>query len=248
MNKVGAFLADPFLYRILATPEASFDLRKVMDSGQVLLVNLAKGKIGEGPAALFGALLMSSISLVGLSRSDAQEEKRSDFFVYGDEFQTYTTLAIANMLAELRKYGIGMVFANQYLDQLDKEVKTAILGEHRYARRLPGERERRQHARQARRQLRDAGPDRAAKPELLRADAREGSVCPPVQREDDRTCVSPRQFSLFGERYPLIRLPLTWSGRQTREASILPGTLLYPSVNSHGQLGQPSLRRFRSGG
>jgi hypothetical protein len=88
-----------------------------MDSGQVLLVNLAKGKIGAGPAALFGALLMSSISLVGLSRSDAPEEERSDFFVYGDEFQTYTTLAIANMLAELRKYGIGMVLANQYLDQ-----------------------------------------------------------------------------------------------------------------------------------
>jgi hypothetical protein len=128
MNKVGAFLADPFLYRILATPESSFDLRKVMDSGQVLLVNLAKGKIGEGPAALFGALMMSSLSLVGLSRSDTPEEQRSDFFVYGDEFQTYTTLAIANMLAELRKYGVGMVLANQYLDQLDKEVKTAILG------------------------------------------------------------------------------------------------------------------------
>jgi len=128
MNKVGAFLADPFLYRILATPESSFDLRDIMDKSHVLLVNLAKGKIGEGPAALFGALMMSSLSLVGLSRSDMPEEKRSDFFIYGDEFQTYTTLAIANMLAELRKYGVGMVLANQYLEQLDPEVKSAILG------------------------------------------------------------------------------------------------------------------------
>ena len=128
MNKVGAFLADPFLARILATPKSTFDLREIMDEGRVLLVNLAKGKIGEGPAALFGALMMSSLSLAGLSRSDAPEEKRSDFFIYGDEFQTYTTLAVANMAAELRKYGVGMILANQYLDQLEQEVKSAILG------------------------------------------------------------------------------------------------------------------------
>jgi type IV secretory pathway TraG/TraD family ATPase VirD4 len=128
MNKVGAFLADPFLDRILASRESTFDLRKIMDEGHVLLVNLAKGRIGEGPAALFGALLMSSLSLAGLSRSDAAEDKRSDFFIYGDEFQTYTTLAIANMLAELRKYGVGIILANQYLDQLENEVRSAILG------------------------------------------------------------------------------------------------------------------------
>lgn len=128
MNKVGAFLADPFLHRILATPTSTFDLREVMDKGQVLLVNLAKGKIGEGPAAVFGALLMASIGLAGLSRSELPESKRRGFYVYGDEFQTYTTLAVANMLAELRKYGVGMVLANQYLDQIEDEVLSAIMG------------------------------------------------------------------------------------------------------------------------
>jgi hypothetical protein len=128
MNKIGAFLADPFLHRILATPESTFDLRAVMDKGQILLVNLAKGKIGEGPAAAFGALLMASIGIAGLSRSELPEEKRRPFYVYADEFQTYTTLAIANMLAELRKYGAGMILANQYLDQVEDEVRSAIMG------------------------------------------------------------------------------------------------------------------------
>jgi type IV secretory pathway TraG/TraD family ATPase VirD4 len=82
----------------------------------------------QRPAALFDALTMSSISLVGLSRSDAPEEQRSDFLVYGDEFQSYTTLAITNVLAELRKYGVAIVLANQYPNQLDTEVKSAILG------------------------------------------------------------------------------------------------------------------------
>jgi hypothetical protein len=128
MNKIGAFLADPFLHRILATPQSTFDLRTVMDQGQVLLVNLAKGRIGEGPAAAFGALLMASIGIAGLSRSELAEEKRRPFYVYGDEFQTFTTLAIANMLSELRKYGIGMILANQYLDQIEEEVRSAIMG------------------------------------------------------------------------------------------------------------------------
>lgn len=128
MNKIGAFLADPFLHRILATPESTFNLREVMDKSQVLLVNLAKGRIGEGPAAAFGALLMASIGIAGLSRSDLAEEKRRPFYVYGDEFQTFTTLAIANMLSELRKYGVAMILANQYLDQIEKEVRSAIMG------------------------------------------------------------------------------------------------------------------------
>lgn len=128
MNKIGAFLADPFLYRILAAPRSTFNLRQVMDTGRVLLVNLAKGKMGEGPAAVFGALLMASIGIAGLSRSELPEDKRRPFYVYGDEFQTYTTLAVANMLAELRKYGLGMILANQYLDQIEKDVLSAIVG------------------------------------------------------------------------------------------------------------------------
>jgi hypothetical protein len=128
MNKIGAFLADPFLHRILATPESTFNLRDVMDGGQVLLVNLAKGRIGEGPAAAFGALLMASIGIAGLSRSELPQEQRHPFYVYGDEFQTFTTLAIANMLAELRKYAVGMILANQYLDQIEEEVRSAIMG------------------------------------------------------------------------------------------------------------------------
>lgn len=128
MNKVGAFLADPFLHRILSNPKSSFHLREVMDEGRVLLINLSKGKIGEGPAALFGGLLMASIGIAGLSRSDLPETARRGFYVYGDEFQTYTTLAVANMLSELRKYGVSLTLANQYLDQIDPEVRSAIMG------------------------------------------------------------------------------------------------------------------------
>lgn len=127
-NKLGAFLIDPFVSRFLNAERSSFNLRKLMDEGGMLLVNIAKGKIGEGPAALVGALLTSSIALAALSRADVPESERRDFILYGDEFQTYTTLAIANMAAELRKYHVSLVLANQYLTQLDREVRDAVLG------------------------------------------------------------------------------------------------------------------------
>ena len=127
-NKLGAFLSDPLLQRILSSPKSSFDLRRVMDEGKILLVNLAKGKIGEGPAALLGSLLVSGIGFAGLSRSELPPEERRDFYLYVDEFQTFATMAFASMLSELRKYRVDLILANQYLSQLDPQVRDAVLG------------------------------------------------------------------------------------------------------------------------
>ena len=53
-NKVGSFLADPRLYRLLTRPDGGLRFRSIMDEGKVLLVNLAKGKIGSDSASLLG--------------------------------------------------------------------------------------------------------------------------------------------------------------------------------------------------
>src|SRR5215468_864770 len=127
-NKVGAFLTDPLLNRILTQKRSAFDLRRVMDEGKILLVNLAKGKIGADASYLLGALLVTKIGLAGLSRADVPEETRRDFYLYLDEFQNLATLSLANMLSELRKYRVNMVLSHQYLSQLDPQVKDAILG------------------------------------------------------------------------------------------------------------------------
>src|SRR5256712_1597958 len=118
-NKVGAFLTNPILRNIVTQPKSAFELRRVMDESKILLVNLAKGKIGEDVAALLGAMLVSKIGVAALSRTDVPEKSRRDFYVYLDEFQSFTTLSLANMLSELRKYRVGMILAHQYLSQLD---------------------------------------------------------------------------------------------------------------------------------
>ncbi len=128
LNKLGAFLSQPPLYRILVSDKPSLDCRKVMDEGQVLLVNLAKGRIGADGCSLLGALLVSRLGLTALSRADVPEVSRRSFFVYLDEFQSFTTLSVAGMLSELRKYRVGLILAHQYMDQLAPEIRDAVLG------------------------------------------------------------------------------------------------------------------------
>ena len=80
-NKVGAFLADPMLNRILTAPKNDLHIRRIMDQGQVLLVNLAKGHIGEDSSSLLGGLLVTTIGLAAFSRADTPPGERRDFFV-----------------------------------------------------------------------------------------------------------------------------------------------------------------------
>ena len=99
-----------------------------MDEGKIFLVNLSKGELGEDGANLLGALLVSTISLAAFSRAELPESERREFFVYLDEFQNFTTLAVANMVSELRKYRVGLVLAHQHLHQLEPDVLHAVLG------------------------------------------------------------------------------------------------------------------------
>jgi len=127
-NKLGAFLSDPVLRRVVTEPTKQLHLRAIMDEGRILIVNLARGVVGEDSASLLGALLVTTIGLAAFSRAELPSQDRRPFFVYVDEFQSFTTLSLANMLSELRKYGVGFTIAHQYLNQLEPEIRHAVLG------------------------------------------------------------------------------------------------------------------------
>lgn len=127
-NKVGAFLADPRLYRMFTGQLVDLHFRQIMDEGKILIVNLAKGRLGEDSANVLGALLVTTLGLAAFSRADAEESQRPDHIIVIDEFQSFATLSVANMVSELRKYHVGMVLSHQHLFQLEPEVKHAVLG------------------------------------------------------------------------------------------------------------------------
>jgi type IV secretory pathway TraG/TraD family ATPase VirD4 len=127
-NKIGALLTDPALRRFFSEPGELLDLPRIMDEGKMVLVNLDKGRLGEGPAILLGSLLLSHMALTGLARSGRPERERRDFAILLDEFQLFTTQAIANMLSELRKFRVSLVLGTQFLGALDPAIRDATMG------------------------------------------------------------------------------------------------------------------------
>jgi len=127
-NKLGALLSDPTLFRILVEPEIDLHFRSLMDDGMILLVNVSKGRLGEDSALLLGSLVVSTLGLAAFSRAECPPEQRSPFFVYLDEFHNFTTLMLANMMSELRKYRVGLILAHQFLHQLEPDIRHAVLG------------------------------------------------------------------------------------------------------------------------
>src|SRR3989344_316971 len=128
-NKVGQFTSNSLIRNIVGQPVSAFDARKIMDEKKILIINLAKGRVGEDNMRLIGTMLVTKIYLAAMSRVDvADESKRPDFFLYVDEFQNFATESFANILAEARKYRLSLIMANQYMAQLDETVRDAVIG------------------------------------------------------------------------------------------------------------------------
>jgi len=127
-NKLGALLVDPTLFRILVAPASEIRLRALMDEGRGLIVNLSKGELGEDACMILGGLMVTTLGLAAFSRANVRPDQRRPFFIYADEFQSFTTLSLVNMMSELRKYGAALVLAHQHLNQLDPALRSGIFG------------------------------------------------------------------------------------------------------------------------
>lgn len=127
-NKVGQFLSSALIRNIVGQTVSSFDVRKIMDERKILIMNLSKGRLGEDNSALLGAMMITKIQLAAMGRVDIPEETRADFYLYVDEFQNFATESFANILSEARKYRLNLILANQYVTQIEEEVRDAIFG------------------------------------------------------------------------------------------------------------------------
>jgi hypothetical protein len=127
-SKFNNFIANDYMRPIISQPKSAFRFREVMDGGKILLVNLAKGKIGDINAGLLGMIITGKLLMAALSRVDVPQEKRRDFNLYIDEFQNFTTDSIAVILSEARKYRLNLVIAHQFIAQLQDKTRDAVFG------------------------------------------------------------------------------------------------------------------------
>lgn len=127
-NKVGQFVSARMIRNIIGHPKSTIDLEEIMDSGKILVLNLSQGKLGEDNASLLGAMIITQIQLAAMQRAFKPEEERRDFMLYVDEFQNFATSSFIKILSEARKYRLCLNLTNQYIDQLDETIRSAIFG------------------------------------------------------------------------------------------------------------------------
>lgn len=127
-NKLGAFLAHPVLRTSLCQPKEPLRFRRLMDEGRPLIINLSKGRLGADLANVTGGLLLSSLINAAFSRQDQPALERRPYMLLIDEFHNFTTQAIADVLPETRKYGLGLTLAHQHVAQVEPALFDAILG------------------------------------------------------------------------------------------------------------------------
>jgi len=127
-SKFDVFTANDYMRPIIGQQVSSFNFREVMDTNKILLINLAKGRLGEINANLIGMIIVGKILMAALSRADSPGKKFPHFYLHIDEFQNITTNSISAILSEARKYKLGLTLAHQYIQQIDEKIRDAVFG------------------------------------------------------------------------------------------------------------------------
>lgn len=128
-SKFEGFVFDPMLRNIFAQKRSTVRIREAMDSGKIVLVNLAKGSLSESNSRFFGMIVIAQLQAAALGRTAIPEAERRPFYVYVDEFQSIATEGFVTLLSEARKFGLGLTLANQFVAQVrNTTIMSAVLG------------------------------------------------------------------------------------------------------------------------
>jgi len=130
-NKIGQFASNALVRNVIGQETSSFDLRDIMDSRKIFIVNLSKGRVGEGNANLLGSMLITKMYLAAMSRADvplSEQRNLPPFYLFVDEFQNFANKSFAEILSEARKYKLSLTIAHQYIEQMEEEVRAAVFG------------------------------------------------------------------------------------------------------------------------
>ncbi len=130
-NKIGQFTANALIRNMIGQTKSSFNIREMMDSKKIMIINLSKGRIGETNANLLGGMLITKIYLAALSRADVPDrvlKNMPNFYLFVDEFQSFANESFADILSEARKYKLNLTIAHQYIEQMDEKVRAAVFG------------------------------------------------------------------------------------------------------------------------
>lgn len=126
LRRLWGILENQTFERMFSHPESKLDLFKEMNAGKVILINTAKDLLKEQGTEIFGRFFIAMMAQAAQERATLSKSERVPTMVYIDEAQDYFDRNIGLILAQARKYNVGMVLAHQYLGQLEPKLQEAF--------------------------------------------------------------------------------------------------------------------------
>jgi len=128
INQIGQFLSNDYIRNVVGQKKSRIDFYESMNSGKIIIINLAKGKLGENNASLLGSMIITKIQEAAMARVNIPQEERREFYLYVDEFQNFATESFNQILSEARKFNLSLTIAHQYIDQLTESIRKTAFG------------------------------------------------------------------------------------------------------------------------
>ena len=133
-NKLGRFLHDHLLRRIVGHGALALDFSDVLERGWVVIMKLGRGRFGALASDLITSQIVARFRAAAMARAVLPVSERRPYFIYVDEFGALAgDETFGQLLAESRKYALGLVLASQYAAQLRRadggqSALSAVLG------------------------------------------------------------------------------------------------------------------------
>lgn len=127
LRRLWGVLSTPAFERMFTQPKSKLDLFEAMNEGKIILVSTAKDLLKREGSQLLGRFFIAMIAQAALERSTLPERLRNPTYVYVDEAQEYFDDSIETILAQARKFHVGLTLAHQTVDQLSPRLRSAIL-------------------------------------------------------------------------------------------------------------------------
>ena len=109
---------------MLSQPHNCIDFMKIMNEGYIFIANLSA--IGTEIRDILGGFLLAVMHMTALGRNVLPIEKRKAFHIYLDEAHRFVTDSMEDIIAETRKYGVGLTLSHQYLKQFRTQKIDAL--------------------------------------------------------------------------------------------------------------------------
>lgn len=130
-SRIRKFYRDPIIRRMVCQ-QTCLDVSHILNTRKIFLVNLGGGvDVSDIDTFTIGAMLIAKLQLAAMSRVRLSPAERTPYYLYIDEVQNFVTTSLSKMFSEVGKYGLNLVVANQFLDQLRSatgDTLEAILG------------------------------------------------------------------------------------------------------------------------